>query len=199
MPILAGLQAESFVVYIAFGSIATLSVEEIQELAMGLEACGSPFLWVIREDSATMEGLSQLLPKGFAERTHGKGMIISWAPQLKVLGHKAVGGFLSHCGWNSTVESLLPTLCGGEVELSLPLQCVGCRIGAGAHGDRWPRENLRGSWSESNEEGHKARSKAQEIMHLFERTNKEGGQSFTNLKKLYDDMRALCSQPSSCS
>ncbi|MCO5603825.1 hypothetical protein L7F22_057978 [Adiantum nelumboides] len=48
-----------------------------------------------------------------------------------------------------------------------------------------------------NEEGHKARSKAQEIMHLIVRTSKDGGQFFTNLKKLYDDMRALCSQPSS--
>ncbi|KAI5059695.1 hypothetical protein GOP47_0026014 [Adiantum capillus-veneris] len=108
------LQAESSVIYVAFGSLAKLSVEEIQELAVGLEASGSPFLWVIREDAVTMEELPQVLPEGFLERTRGKGMIISWAPQVRVLAHKAVGGFLSHCGWNSTVESLwagVPLLC----------------------------------------------------------------------------------------
>ncbi|MCO5603824.1 hypothetical protein L7F22_057977 [Adiantum nelumboides] len=204
------LQAESSVIYIAFGSIATLSAEEIQELAMGLEACGSPFLWVIREDLATMEGLSQLLPKGFAERTHGKGMIISWAPQVKVLGHKAVGGFLSHCGWNSTVESLragVPILCcPRSAEQRLNCHYI-CNVwGAGLELERTETGGLERTFVDLgvkallyNVEGHKARSKAQELMHLLERTSKDGGQSFTNLKKLYDDMRALCSQPSSCS
>ncbi|MCO5611066.1 hypothetical protein L7F22_065316 [Adiantum nelumboides] len=204
------LQAESSVIYVAFGSIAKLSAEEIQELAMGLEASGGPFLWIIREDSATMEELSQLLPKGFAERTHGKGMIISWAPQVKVLGHKAVGGFLSHCGWNSTVESLwagVPILCCPRfAEQRLNCHYL-CNVwGAGLELERTETGGLERSFVDLgvkallyNEEGHKARSKAQEIMHLLERTSKSGGQSFTSLKKLYDDMRALCSQPSSFS
>ncbi|MCO5586340.1 hypothetical protein L7F22_040279 [Adiantum nelumboides] len=198
------LQAESSVIYVAFGSYATLSAEEMQELAMGLEASGSPFLWVIREDSATMKlELPQLFPKGFVERTHGKGMIISWAPQVKLLRHKAVGGFVSHCGWNSTVESLgvgVPILCCPRMAEQRWNCHYLCNVwGAGLELGRTETGGLERSLVDLgvkalvyNEEGDKARSKAQEIRHLIERTSKDGGQSFTNLKKFYDDMRALC-------
>ncbi|MCO5571234.1 hypothetical protein L7F22_024970 [Adiantum nelumboides] len=197
------LQAESSVIYVAFGSYATLSAEEVQELAMGLEASGSPFLWVIREDSAT-------ILKELPQLTHGKGMIISWAPQVQVLRHKAVGGFLSHCGWNSTVESLwagVPILCCPRMAEQRWNCHYLCNVwGAGLELGRTETGGLERSLVDLgvkallyNEEGHKARSKAQEIMHLIERTSTDGGESFTNLKKFYEDMRALCSQPSSCS
>ncbi|KAI5059833.1 hypothetical protein GOP47_0026152 [Adiantum capillus-veneris] len=201
------LQAESSVIYVAFGSLAKLSVEEIQELAVGLEASGSPFLWVIREDAVTMEELPQVLPEGFLERTRGKGMIISWAPQVRVLAHKAVGGFLSHCGWNSTVESLwagVPLLCCPRLaEQRLNCHYL-CNVwGAGLELRCTETGGLDRSFVEvgvkallQGEEGHKARSKAQEIMHIIEKTTQQGGQSFSNLQKLYDDMRALCSKPS---
>ncbi|KAI5059694.1 hypothetical protein GOP47_0026013 [Adiantum capillus-veneris] len=201
------LQAESSVIYVAFGSFAKLSVEEMQELAVGLEASGNPFLWVIREDSVTMDELPQVLPKGFLERTKGNGMIISWAPQVKVLAHKAVGGFLSHCGWNSTVESLwagVPILCCPSfAEQRLNCHYL-CNVwGAGLELGRTETGGLDRSLVEGGvkallheEGGHKARSKAQEIMHLIEKTSQQGGQSFSNLQKLYDDMRALSSKPS---
>ncbi|MCO5571235.1 hypothetical protein L7F22_024971 [Adiantum nelumboides] len=197
------LQAESSVVYVAFGSSAKFSVEEIQELAVGLEASGSAFLWVIREDSVKMEELPEVLPEGFLERTNGKGMIIGWAPQVKVLAHKAVGGFLSHCGWNSTVESLwagVPILCCPR----FAEQRVNCHYlcnvwGAGLELRRTETGGLDRSFVQlgvkallQSEEGHKTRSKAREIMHIIEKTSQQGGQSFTNLQRLYDDMRALC-------
>ncbi|KAI5059139.1 hypothetical protein GOP47_0025458 [Adiantum capillus-veneris] len=201
------LQAESSVIYVAFGSSAKLSVEEIQELSVGLEASGNSFLWVIREDSVTMEELPQVLPEGFLERTRGTGMIISWAPQVKVLAHKAVGGFLSHCGWNSTVESLwagVPLLCCPRFAEQRVNSHYLCNVwGAGLELGRTKTGGLDRSFVEGGvkallheEEGHNARSKAQEIMRLIEKTSQQGGQSFSNLQKLYDDMRALCSKPS---
>eukprot|EP00249_Psilotum_nudum_P014933 c25076_g1_i2 orf=925-1875(+) len=96
------------VLYISFGSIATLAPDDLNQLAVGLEASKIPFLWVIREENFVE------LPEGFEERTGDRGLMISWAPQLRVLSHPAIGGFLTHCGWNSTVESIamgVPMLC----------------------------------------------------------------------------------------
>lgn len=120
-------QKVSSVVYISFGSIATMSDLQMQQLALGLEASQQPFLWVIRSDS--IEGsLTSNLPDGFLGRTKNQGLIISWAPQLSVLSHFAVGAFMTHCGWNSTMENLsiggLPTICWPLVAE----QRMNCRI-----------------------------------------------------------------------
>uniref|UniRef100_A0A0C9S6N1 TSA: Wollemia nobilis Ref_Wollemi_Transcript_14511_1723 transcribed RNA sequence n=1 Tax=Wollemia nobilis TaxID=56998 RepID=A0A0C9S6N1_9CONI len=97
-------QAPSSVLYVAFGSIAVMSMAQLHELALGLEASQQPFLWVIRPDIA--EGKTAVLPEGFADRVKGRGMLVEWAPQLKVLSHPSVGAFLTHNGWNSTSESI---------------------------------------------------------------------------------------------
>ena len=98
------------VMYVSFGSITIMSGEQFEELALGLEESGSPVLWVIRPD-LMLSGAS--FPDGFLERTQDRIFIVEWAPQLQVLAHPSVGGFLSHCGWNSTLESIsagVPTL-----------------------------------------------------------------------------------------
>jgi len=105
------------VLYISFGSGGTLSQEQINELALGLESSNHKFLWVIRPPSSTANAayLSasdvdplQFLPSEFLARTKEQGMVIpSWAPQIQILCHSSVGGFLSHCGWNSTLESVI--------------------------------------------------------------------------------------------
>jgi len=104
------------VLYVSFGSGGTLSQHQIDELALGLELSGQRFLWVLRAPSnlpsaayleTAEEDPLQFLPKGFLERTKEKGLVVaSWAPQVQILGHSSVGGFLSHCGWNSTLESV---------------------------------------------------------------------------------------------
>nr|XP_027062298.1 UDP-glycosyltransferase 74G1-like [Coffea arabica] len=88
------------VVYVSFGSLAKLEVKQMEELAWGLRASSYHFLWVVRESE------SKKLPKDFVKETFGKGLIISWGPQLDVLAHKSIGCFITHCGWNSTLEAL---------------------------------------------------------------------------------------------
>lgn len=101
-------QAAGSVLYISFGSVAALGAQQLEELALGIEESKQPFLWVVR-------GNSKLFPEGFLDRIHDcGGLVIDWAPQIQVLGHVAIGGFLTHCGWNSTLESIhmgVPMLC----------------------------------------------------------------------------------------
>jgi len=113
-------QPTGSVVYVSFGSAGSLSVEQTAELAAGLEDSGHRFLWVVLMpsldgiDSATgaIHGNDKddplaWLPEGFVERTSGRGLAVAaWAPQVRVLSHQATAAFVSHCGWNSTLESV---------------------------------------------------------------------------------------------
>ena len=115
-------QPQKSVLYVAFGSGGTLSQKQLNELAFGLEMSGHRFLWAVRapSESPSAAYLSnqesdplQYLPNGFLERIHngnrtGQGLVVaSWAPQVEVLSHGSTGGFLSHCGWSSTLESVV--------------------------------------------------------------------------------------------
>ncbi|XP_022761458.1 UDP-glycosyltransferase 74E1-like [Durio zibethinus] len=88
------------VVYVSFGSLAALGEEQMKDLALGLKGSNSYFLWVVRETE------KKKLPANFLEESSEKGLVVSWSPQLEVLAHKAVGCFMTHCGWNSTLEAL---------------------------------------------------------------------------------------------
>ncbi|KAI5669744.1 hypothetical protein M9H77_19597 [Catharanthus roseus] len=95
-------QKKGSVVYVALGSEVSLNETQIKELALGLELCGIPFLWALRKP--------ENLPDEFEERVEatGKGIVWKkWAPQLKILSHESVGGFLTHCGWSSCIEGLM--------------------------------------------------------------------------------------------
>ncbi|KAF7067752.1 hypothetical protein CFC21_073597 [Triticum aestivum] len=103
------------VVYVAFGSFTIFDPRQFRELAEGLELTGRPFLWVVRPDFTT-NGLSKEWFDEFTNRVavNGRGMIVSWCPQQQVLAHRAVACFVSHCGWNSTMEGVrngVPILC----------------------------------------------------------------------------------------
>lgn len=83
-----------------------LRAEQVHELALGLELSGASFLWALRKPSGVPD--AGILPPGFEERTRGRGLVVTrWVPQISVLAHGAVGAFLTHCGWNSTIEGLL--------------------------------------------------------------------------------------------
>lgn len=91
----------SSVVYVSFGSFGVLSKEQIHEIALGLKMSGYSFIWVIRPPNS-----EENLPEGFLNETWEQGLVVPWCPQLKVLSHASVAAFMTHCGWNSTLESL---------------------------------------------------------------------------------------------
>ncbi|KAI5067850.1 hypothetical protein GOP47_0016195 [Adiantum capillus-veneris] len=106
------VQPLASVVYVALGSIVSFTEEEVQEMALGLEASGQPFLWVLRQPPGGGDGknvqvdLMSALPDGFLERNRERGRVISWAPQTAVLAHPSLGCFLTHCGMASLLEAL---------------------------------------------------------------------------------------------
>ncbi|GAB4859028.1 hypothetical protein Ancab_010496 [Ancistrocladus abbreviatus] len=98
---------ERSVVYVAFGSEATQSQQELRDVALGLELSELPFFWVLKKKATLAGGEPVVLPEGFEERTKDRGLVCtSWAPQPKILGHRSIGGFLTHCGLSSVVEAL---------------------------------------------------------------------------------------------
>lgn len=105
-------QQPQSVIYVAFGSSTFLDQTQFHELAFGLELCNKPFIWVVRPGITYT--VDDAYPKGFRHRVSGRGKIVDWAPQLKILDHPSVACFISHCGWNSTIEALscgIPLLC----------------------------------------------------------------------------------------
>lgn len=100
-------QPKASVVYVAFGSEAKPSQQELTEIALGLEKSELPFFWVFRTRRGQFDPDPIELPDGFEERTKGRGYVCTtWAPQLKILSHGSVGGFLTHSGWSSVVEAV---------------------------------------------------------------------------------------------
>ncbi|ONK77417.1 uncharacterized protein A4U43_C02F6310 [Asparagus officinalis] len=101
-----GKQRSKSVVYVALGTEVAMNTESLHELALGLETAELPFVWGLRKPF----GLSpdgEILPEGFEDRTKDFGLVVKgWAPQVKILAHESVGGFLTHCGWSSIIEGL---------------------------------------------------------------------------------------------
>ncbi|KAL5836613.1 hypothetical protein ACOSQ3_013782 [Xanthoceras sorbifolium] len=97
----------SSVAFVSFGSEYFLSEEEMKEIADGLELSKVDFIWVVRfHGGSNVTSIHEALPQGFLERTNGRGIIVDWAPQAKILAHSSTGGFVSHCGWSSIIEAM---------------------------------------------------------------------------------------------
>lgn len=110
-------QSSGSVLYVSFGSVATVSLEQVKQLAWGLEMSQQAFLWVVRTDLVRDLKGDTTFQTTFAEfvhRTRDRALFVPWVPQALVLSHPAVAAFLTHCGWNSTIESIcsgVPMLC----------------------------------------------------------------------------------------
>ncbi|KAG4156603.1 hypothetical protein ERO13_D02G006800v2 [Gossypium hirsutum] len=98
------------VVYVSFGSMANLTIDQMKELARGLKQTGFHFLWVVRSSELPK------VPHGFIEEMGDKALIVTWIPQTEVLANEAIGCFFTHCGWNSTIEAL----CLGVPMVAMP-------------------------------------------------------------------------------
>ncbi|XP_060184980.1 zeatin O-glucosyltransferase-like [Lycium barbarum] len=104
-------QEPNSVIFVSFGTTTSLCDEEVKELAVGLEKSHQKFVWVLRDadkgDVFTSEVRKVQLPQGYEEGIKERGIIVrDWAPQLEILAHSSTGGFMSHCGWNSCMESM---------------------------------------------------------------------------------------------
>ncbi|TMW86271.1 hypothetical protein EJD97_021648, partial [Solanum chilense] len=102
-----GTKDENLTVYISFGSEYFLSNEDMEEVAFALELSNVNFIWVARFPKGEERNLEDALPKGFLERIGERGRVLDkFAPQPRILNHPSIGGFISHCGWNSVMESI---------------------------------------------------------------------------------------------
>ncbi|XP_019162208.1 PREDICTED: UDP-glycosyltransferase 73C3-like [Ipomoea nil] len=102
------LQEAGSTIYVSLGSFARLTPRQMTELAVGLESSKRPFIWVLGKKDMHLDAFEDWnVSTGFEERNKGRGVLIrEWAPQLLILQHPSVGGFLTHCGWNSVMEAV---------------------------------------------------------------------------------------------
>ncbi|KAF3432014.1 hypothetical protein FNV43_RR26753 [Rhamnella rubrinervis] len=194
------------VIYVCFGSMANFDDAQLMEIAVGLEASGKQFIWVVKKGKHEEGVKEEWLPGGFEKRMEGRGLIVrGWAPQVLILQHQAVGGFVTHCGWNSTLEGV----CAGVPMVTWPVsaeqfyneklvtQVLGIGVGVGAKkwarltGDSLKREAI-GKAVTLIMEGEKAeqmRCRAWALGVTASGAVKEGGSSYADLTALIEDLR----------
>ena len=186
-------QPHHSVIYVSSsGSVASLDEKQVAEIAWGLASSNQPFLWVIRPGSICGSEWLELLPQGFQDCVGGRGCIVKWAPQKEVLAHEAVGGFWSHCGWNSTLESIaegVPMICkpfNGDQWINARHLLHVWRVGLELE------ELERGEIEKAvrklllNNEGKEMRARAQELKKKIELSLNEGGSSYNSLNGLLE-------------
>ncbi|TXG52450.1 hypothetical protein EZV62_021619 [Acer yangbiense] len=203
-------QNPNSVVYVSFGSVCSFSSAQISEIAKALDSMNHPFIWVVRnEDKENEDG--EWLPRELEEKItkSNKGLIIKgWAPQLSILEHPAVGGFLTHCGWNSVLE----TIAAGVPMATWPLgadqfynekltQVLGVGVKVGL--ESWThlleesrsyveKEKIEKAVNElmgGGEEAEMRRKKVKELCVIAKAAVTEGGSSYSNVTTLLDEIR----------
>ncbi|XP_006656760.3 UDP-glycosyltransferase 73C4-like [Oryza brachyantha] len=185
------------VVYVSFGSIAhTADPEQVVELALGLEASGRPFIWMVKSAELYGETVREFL-RELEARVAGRGLLIrGWAPQVLILSHVAVGGFVTHCGWNSILEAIaagLPVVTWPRFsdqylnqKMAVEVLGIGVSVGIVEEGKdivvgRTVVEKAIGSILDGGEEGEKRRKRARALAEKARTTVQEGGSSRDNL------------------
>ncbi|WJX65692.1 7-deoxyloganetin glucosyltransferase [Trifolium repens] len=182
-------KAPGSVVYVNFGSITVMSPEKLLEFAWGLAYSKKPFLWIIRPDLVI--GGSVVLSLEFVNEISDRALITSWCPQERVLNHPSIGGFLTHCGWNSTIESIcagVPMLCWpfyGDQLANCRFICNELEIGIEINSDV-KRKEVKKLVKELmvGEKGKKMKEKAIELKKKVEEETRPGGCSYMNLDKV---------------
>ncbi|KMZ71734.1 Flavonoid glucosyltransferase, family GT1 [Zostera marina] len=181
------------IVYVNFGSITVMTNQQMVEFAWGLCNSNKEFLWIIRPD--LVRGDTAILPEEFLEKTKDRSFLTSWCPQDDVLGHPAIGGFLTHCGWNSTLESIcngVPMLCWpffAEQQTNCRYSCMEWGIGLEINNDV-KREDVTILIMElmDGEKGREMRKNIQEWKMKAIAATQKGGTSFIKMEKLVNEV-----------
>ncbi|GLJ07768.1 hypothetical protein SUGI_0073800 [Cryptomeria japonica] len=199
-------QSPRSTVYVSFGSETFLSEQQTNALARGLEASGQPFIWAIKLSPTTESEFSdratKYLPREFLERTKGRGLIIwGWAPQLLILSHSSVAAFMSHCGWNSTLESItlgVPIIAWpmyGDQFFNVRLLAeLGLGIQFCEHRPGLPNEEKVGAAVIQvicGEEGREMRTCAEKLREMARKAVEDGGSSKANVQAFASHMQSL--------
>ena len=177
-------QTECSVLYISQGSFLSVSSSQMEEIVAGVKASGVRFLWVARGNDGRLKDVDREM-----------GVVVRWCDQLKVLCHSAVGGFWTHCGWNSTMEGVF----AGVPMLTWPIFCdqvpnrkkiveewkVGVRVEAVGGKDLVRREEIanfvKRFMKTESVEGRKMRKRASELQDICRGAVEEGGSSSSNM------------------
>ncbi|KAF5750445.1 UDP-glucosyl transferase 73D1 [Tripterygium wilfordii] len=201
------------VIYACLGSMCRLVTSQLIELGLALEATKQPFIWVVAKtgEKSYLELEKWLMEERFEERVKGRGLVIKgWAPQVLILSHPAIGGFLTHCGWNSTIEGV----CSGVPMITWPQfseqffneklvvdmlrtgVCVGVEVPV-----RWGQEEELGVLvkkdniikaidilMDKGEEGEQRRNRARDLGEMTKKSMEEGGSSHINMSFLIQDV-----------
>ncbi|KAL4588695.1 hypothetical protein LXL04_001590 [Taraxacum kok-saghyz] len=193
------------VVYVSFGTVVKVTRNQVYEIAMGLEACNESFIWVIKNEH------EQWMPEGFEKRTtaSGKGLIIKgWAPQVLILDHESVGGFVTHSGWNSVLEGVTggvamvvwPVMAEQFYNAKLVTDVLGIGVSIGDVGwsatsscDGVKREAVEKAVVRlmGGEEGDEMRRRAQVLKEKARTAVKEGGSSYSDLDTFIQDIKTF--------
>lgn len=186
-------QAPRSVLYISFGSMVKVDAKELLVIAQALALSEVSFLWVIRPGSVHEPNGTNPLPNDFMERVRERGQVVKWAPQREVLAHRAVGGFWSHCGWNSILESVsegIPMICRpfvGDQKLNSRYVCdvwkVGLELEKEIEGEKVARVIRR---LMVEKEGQEIRRRAMQLKELSESSLEVGGVSCRSLDQFVD-------------
>ncbi|CAG7910511.1 unnamed protein product, partial [Brassica rapa] len=190
------MQKPTSVIYISLGSLALMEAKDMLEMAWGLSNSNQHFLWVIRPGSIPASEWTESLPEEFTKLVSERGYIVKWAPQMEVLKHPAVGGFWSHCGWNSTLESIgegVPMICrpftGDQKVNARYLENV-WRIGVQLEGEL-EKEVVERAVKRLlvDEEGAYMRKRAIELKEKLESSVRSGGSSCSSLDDFINSLK----------
>ncbi|KAF5458185.1 hypothetical protein F2P56_022239 [Juglans regia] len=178
------------VVYVNYGSVTVMTEQHLKEFAWGLANSKHSFLWIVRPD-VVMGADSAILPEEFFEEITDRGLIANWCPQGQVLAHPSVGVFLTHCGWNSTLESVcggVPVICWpffAEQQTNCRYACTSWGIGMEVNKDV-KRDEIEALVKEmmAGDKGKASRQKAVEWKKKAEEAAEIGGSSYKNFERL---------------
>ncbi|KAF5205088.1 Udp-glycosyltransferase 85a8, partial [Thalictrum thalictroides] len=187
-------QEPNSVVYVSFGTSAVMTNAHLIEFAWGLANCKHPFLWVINPDLVI--GKAAILPPEFTKETADRAMISGWCPQEEVLCHSSTGGFLTHSGWSSTMDTMsagVPIICWPASFVDQVTNCRNACVlwGTGIEIDiNIKRDKVEKMVRElmENEKGKEMKKRAMEWKKSAQESIKPGGSSYMNLDKIIQEV-----------